>query len=77
MFKAEIAHQTASYAKSSYMTLDNIPVTSLRIVAGDAATGMWTGLTYIYGRDRQSIPEINADFKIDSFVLLTGVNRAI
>lgn len=76
-FKAEIAHQTAGYAKSSYMILDNIPLTSLRLVFGDAATGMWTGLTYIYARDRQSIPEVNVEYKIDSIVLLTGVNRAI
>jgi hypothetical protein len=75
--KAQLAHQTAGYAKSAYMSLDNIPLSSARLVAGDAATGMWTGVAYLYGRDRQSIPELNAIYKVDGLVVLTGVNRAL
>jgi hypothetical protein len=75
--KAEIAHKTAAYSKSAYMGLDTIPLSSMKLVLGDAASGFWTGVNYVFGRDKQSIPEMNAEYKVDSFVVLLGVNRAI
>ena len=77
VINAQIAHQTASYSKSAYMSLENIPMSSIRVGAGDASTGMWAGGVYFFGRDRQSIPEFNAKYKVDGFVILTGVNHAL
>ena len=77
VINALIAHQTASYSKSAYMSLENIPMSSIRVGAGDPATGLWAGGVYFFGRDRQSIPEFNAKYKVDGFVILTGVNYAL
>lgn len=76
--KAGLSHRTARYAKSAYMDLDSIPITSGKILWlwTGANAGLYSGVVAAYGRDKQSIPEVNARYEVNAISLTTGVTGA-
>lgn len=73
--KVGLSYRSASYAKSAYMDLDSIPITALRVMWLWGA-GVYSGVTAAYGRDRQSIPEVNARYDVNALSVMTGVSSA-
>lgn len=68
-------HSTARYAKSAYMDLDTIPMTSLSLMWFTApdGSGLHLGVIGGIGRDKQSIPEINARLEVNAVSVVGGV----
>jgi hypothetical protein len=73
--KVGLNYRSASYAKSAYMDLDSIPLTAVKVnwVWG---AGVYSGVMAAYGRDKQSIPEVNANYQVNALSLVSGVASA-
>src|SRR5690606_5413238 len=54
--KLGVAHRTLSYANNAYVSLDTMPVTSVRalMILGDKDAHAHLGLLYGFGKDGQS-----------------------
>ena len=61
-----VTHRTLSYADNRNVTFTSMPmtVTHLRIILGSAETNSFVGIMYGTGKDGQSLPEFNADYKL-------------
>ncbi len=72
--KFGLAHQTLSYSDSSYISIDSIPTSSGRVllILNEAKNYFFLGGILGYGQDRQSLPEINAAYKMVAFSATTG-----
>jgi hypothetical protein len=72
--KLAVAHQTLSYASNEFITLDTIPVTSVKTlgVFGDQKNNAFVGLIVAQGQDGQSLPEFNAAYRLKAMALTTG-----
>lgn len=73
--KLGLNYRSASYAKSAYMDLDSIPITAAKVTWLWGA-GVYSGVMAAYGRDKQSIPEINARYQVNALSLTSGVASA-
>lgn len=71
---AKVAHQTLSYADNAYVSLETIPVTSVktRLALGDAVNNAYVGFIGAYGEDGQSLPEFNADYALRAGAVTVG-----
>ena len=73
--KFGLNYRSASYAKSAYMDLDSIPITAAK-VSWVWGSGVYSGVMAAYGRDKQSIPEVNARYQVNALSLTSGVASA-
>lgn len=71
-FKIGLNYRSASYAKSTYMDLDSIPISALKI-SWLWGAGAYSGVMAAYGRDKQSIPEMNARYQVNALSFTSGV----
>jgi len=71
-----LIHKTISYAESSFISLDTIPLTTahFKMISGSEARNYFVGLTYGQGDDTQSIPEFNARYRIKAYGAKLGLN---
>ena len=76
-YRVGLNYQSARYSKSMYMDLDSIPILATQVlwVSGGAGSAAHAGFIYAYGRDRQSIPEVNARYKVDALSVVAGVTN--
>ncbi|MCX6118426.1 MAG: hypothetical protein NT027_12860, partial [Proteobacteria bacterium] len=74
-FQASVGYQTASYSKSAYIDLDSIPIitSKLAYVIQDQGRRVFVGPDCKVGRDKQSIPEVNAEYKVNACALIGGI----
>ncbi|MCX6127071.1 MAG: hypothetical protein NTV34_20300 [Proteobacteria bacterium] len=74
-----LRHHTARYAKSAYMDLDSIPISSVQVLWATTGQGMniHFGGIGAMGRDKQSIPEINARYEVNAFSFLGGLYASL
>jgi hypothetical protein len=70
-----IGHQTFSYSDSAYITLDSIPMTNLksRLIFGSIGNNAFLGMSVAQGKDRQSLPEFNAEYEMTAVALTMGM----
>lgn len=75
---AMIVHRTLSYARSEDIDLDSMPMSTLhlKLLLGKESNHLSLGLIYGYGRDRQSVPSFNADYKTLQYGLSAGLRWA-
>lgn len=63
------AHKTLSYASNAYVSLETMPISSVRMLftfgSRDAQT--YLGIIGAYGKDGQSLPELNAAYQMTAF----------
>ena len=62
--RASVYHQTLSYSDQSFMSLDNIPGSAVRLegIVLESNLRLSAGLVYGFGKDEQSLPEFNASY---------------
>ncbi|MEZ4744266.1 MAG: hypothetical protein R3B45_17760 [Bdellovibrionota bacterium] len=74
--KLKLGYNTLSYSDNSFMSIDTIPIFSSQLlyIHGDKENHLYLGLVYGYGKDGQSIPEFNAEYKFHAFGLTMGLN---
>jgi|GEM_PF-4782350 len=72
---ATVSHRTLAYNDQGFMTMENIPLTTIQLLAVTAAAGprFYGGVQVGYGSDSQSIPELNAQFTYKSYALKLGL----
>jgi hypothetical protein len=77
-YKAGLGYQTAKYSKSAYMDLDSIPYVMAQAgyLSDQAGNIIEGGVQMLLGRDKQSIPEINARYEVNVITLILGVSGA-
>jgi hypothetical protein len=75
-YQLGIGYQTAKYSKSAYIDLDSVPLWILKgaIVQGTSPSFTFLAAELIVGRDKQSIPEINARYESTQLTISLGVN---
>jgi hypothetical protein len=68
-------HRTLQYARSAFVSLDTIPVTSVRaaLALGERQRHFYAGLVFGYGKDGQSQPEFNADYEMRAMAITLGL----
>jgi hypothetical protein len=73
--RIKLIHNTLSYSNNAFMNLDSIPVSSAHVLfmQGAKDANVYYGIIYGYGKDGQSIPEFNADYKFHALALTTGL----
>jgi hypothetical protein len=73
--RARIIHNTLSYSNSAFMNIDSIPISSFHFdyIIGAKEANVYYGLIYGYAHDGQSIPEFNADYKVNALAISTGL----
>lgn len=69
-----VFHKTLSYANNAFVTIETIPVTSVKLlgVLGDAQNNAFLGIIGAYGKDGQSLPEFNATYQVQAYALTFG-----
>ncbi len=72
--KGGLAHKTLSYANNAYVTLETIPVTSLKLlgVLGKEESHAYAGIIAATGKDGQSLPEFNATYEMTGVAVTLG-----
>jgi hypothetical protein len=68
------AYKTLSYASNAYVSLETMPVGSLKalLVFGNQSANFFLGAIGAYGKDGQSLPELNAQYKLTAFSATSG-----
>lgn len=63
------AYKTLSYASNAFVSLETMPVASVRVllVLGGLEAQIYAGIIGAYGKDGQSLPELNAQYKLTAF----------
>lgn len=74
-WRTGLFYQTARYAKSAYMSLDSIPMAGAEVLWISDAGGqkIHFGCVGAFGRDKQSIPEMNARYEVNAVSVLGGI----
>lgn len=77
--KAGLGYQTARYSKSAYMDLDSVPFVTGKLlwISEGQGLNMQLGCVGAVGRDKQSIPEMNARYEVNAFSVVGGISRGI
>lgn len=72
--KAGVFHKTLSYANNAFVTLETIPMTSLKmlLLLGSADQHAFAGVIVGQGRDGQSLPEFNAKYESLGYAVTVG-----
>lgn len=68
------AYKTLSYASNAFVSLDTMPVESVRLlmIFGKLEAHAFAGVIGSYGKDGQSLPELNAQYKLTAFAATSG-----
>lgn len=72
--KTSLAHKTISYASNAFVTLETMPMTSLKVLVlfGTAESHLYVGVVGGQGRDGQSLPEFNAKYEALGYAATLG-----
>ncbi len=71
---SSVFHKTLSYASNAFVTIETIPVTSVKLVGllGNDENHAFLGVIGAYGKDGQSLPEFNASYEMNAFAVTFG-----
>lgn len=77
--KTSVAHKTLSYANNSYVTLESIPITSIKLlgVLGSDKSYGYAGVIMANGKDGQSLPEFNATYELNALAVTVGLQLSL
>jgi hypothetical protein len=73
--RIKLIHHTLSYGNNAFLNMESVPVTSAHFLFLDGSkdANVYYGIIYGFGKDGQSIPEFNADYKFHALALTTGL----
>jgi hypothetical protein len=77
LLRSTLIYRSSTYTDAQNVSLTSIPLWALysKLVLGSSQNHQtFIGLIYLRGRDRQSLPEFNADYKVDGYGVNAGLN---